>query len=119
MPALASASLEKLLGRCGNAHASGETTRSTCRAANSAPASMRASQACSSSLLTNINTSYSRASSMHLTQRLDQPSAVGWLPGNAADTFSNAVSHSDDLHIPHSGGGVALFDCKQRLSHLR
>src|SRR6266480_7808263 len=60
---------------------SGETTN-TCRpAANAAPASMRAPQACSSSPLTNNNASQSRASSMHLTQCLDQASAVGSLPG--------------------------------------
>src|SRR6266487_3856793 len=60
---------------------SGETTN-TCRpAANAAPPSMRAPHACSSSPLTNNNVSRSRASSMHLTQCLDQASAVGSLPG--------------------------------------
>jgi hypothetical protein len=60
---------------------SGETTN-TCRpAANAAPASMRAPQACSSSLLTNNNASQSRTSSMHLTQCLDPACAVGSLPG--------------------------------------
>src|SRR5262245_20010261 len=42
---------------------------------------MRALQACSCSPLTKNNKCRSRASSMHLTQCLDQASAVGWLMG--------------------------------------
>src|SRR5262249_26372292 len=78
MPAVASARVEKLLGRCGNAHASGETSR---LAGKSALVSMKASQACSSFRLTNNSTSHSRTSSMHLIQWLNQASAVGWLLG--------------------------------------
>src|SRR5262245_33883101 len=69
------------LGWCENGEAPVETTNSCRPAADAAPASMRAPQACSFSPLTNNNTSHSRASSMHLTQCLDPASAVGWLPG--------------------------------------
>jgi hypothetical protein len=67
MAAIASASAEKFrqLGWCENGEAPGETTNSSCRpAADAAPASMRAPQACSFSPLTNNNTSHSRASSI-------------------------------------------------------
>jgi len=67
------------LGWCENVQASGETTNSCRPGADATPASMRAPQACSLSPLTNNNTSHSRASSMHLTQWLDQASAVGSL----------------------------------------
>src|SRR5437016_107550 len=63
------------------AEAPGKTTNSCRPAADAAPASMRAPQACSFSPLTNNNTSHSRASSMHMTQWLDQASAVGSLLG--------------------------------------
>ena len=83
MAAIASANVEQFqqLGWCENVQASGETTSSCRPTANAAPASMRAPQACSSSPLTNNNTSHWRASSMQLTQCLDPTSAVGWLPG--------------------------------------
>src|ERR1700746_2324154 len=79
MAAIASTSAEKFrqLGR----KASGETTTARRPAANAALASMRAPQVCSFFPLTNNNTSHSRASSMHLTQWLDQASAVGSLLG--------------------------------------
>src|SRR5262245_37684550 len=81
MAAIASASAEKFrqLGWCENGEAPLEATNSCRPAADAAPASMRAPQACSFSPLTNNNTSHSRASSMHLTQWLDQASAVGSL----------------------------------------
>ena len=81
MAAIASASAEtfRQLGWCENGEAPGETTNNCRPAADAAPASMRAPQACSLSPLTNNNTSHSRASSMHLTQWLDQASAVGSL----------------------------------------
>src|SRR5262249_53944063 len=83
MAAIASASAEKFrqLGWCENGGAPGETTNSCRPAANAAQASMRAPQACSFSPLTNNNTSHSRASSMRLTQWLDQAPAVGSLLG--------------------------------------
>src|SRR5262249_21739318 len=83
MAAIASASAEKFrqLGWCENGGAPGETTNSCHPAANAAQASMSAPQACSFSPPTNNNTSHSRASSMHLTQWLDQASAVGSLLG--------------------------------------
>src|SRR5215468_2343957 len=105
MPAIASANVEQFqqLGWCENVQASGETTNSCRPAADAAPASMRAPQACSFSPLTNNNTSHSRASSMHLTQWLDQASAVGSLlselPGDPEDITSNlrGVHHTIGL----------------------
>ena len=94
MPAIASANVEQFqqLGWCENVQASGETTNSCRPAADAAPASMRAPQACSFSPLTNNNTSHSRASSMHLTQWLDQASAVGSflseLPGQLTKRYN-------------------------------
>ena len=69
------------LGWCESVQASGEMTNSCRPAANTAQPSMRAPQVCSFYPLTNNNTSHSRASSMHLTQWLDQTSAVGSLLG--------------------------------------
>src|SRR5262249_16183381 len=95
MAAIASASTEKFrqLGWCENGEAPLEATNSCRPAADAAPASMRAPQACPFSPLTNNNTSHSRASSMHLTQWLDQASAVGSLlselPGDPEDITSN------------------------------
>src|SRR5215472_1446657 len=104
MAAMASASAEKFrqLGWCENGEAPVETTNSCHPAADAAPASMRAPQACSFSSLTNNNTSHSRASSMHLTQWLDQASAVGSLlselPGQS--TFDRKQSAREGRRIP-------------------
>src|SRR5262249_14781084 len=104
MVAIASASAEKFrqLGWCENGEAPGETTNSCRPAADAAPASMKAPQACSFSQLTNNNTSHWRASSMHLTQWLDQASAVGWLlselPGQS--TFDRKRSAREGRRIP-------------------
>src|SRR5438132_12850049 len=79
---MASATVEQFrqVGWCEKVQASGETTNTCRRVANAAPAWMRAPQACSSSPLTNNNTSHSRASSMHLPQCFDRGSVVAWLP---------------------------------------
>jgi hypothetical protein len=90
---MASASVDQFrqLGWCENVEASGETTNIYRSAADAAPASMRAPQACSFSPLTNNNVSHSRASSMHLTQCLDPPSTGRRLPSEFPD-YKQAAS---------------------------
>src|SRR5262249_50624507 len=124
MAAIASASAEKFrqLGWCENGEAPLEATNSCRPTAYAAPASMRAPQACSFSPLTNNNTSHSRASSMHLTQWLDQASAVGSLlselPGDPEELTSNrrGVHHTIGARKWKSqADGISHLRCRDRL----
>src|SRR5262249_30805306 len=108
--AIASASAEKFrqLGWCENGEAPVETTNSCHPAADAAQASMRAPQACSFSPVANNNTSHSRASSMHLTQWLDQASAVGSFLANYQANRSRRYNFEPAPRAPYHWAVVSL-----------
>src|SRR5262249_50550551 len=110
MATMASASVGQFrqLGWCENGGAQGGTTNSCRPAADAAQASMSAPQACSFSPLTNNNTSHSRASSMHLTQWLDQASAVGSFLANYQANRSRRYNFEPAPRAPYHWAVVSL-----------